>query len=1827
MAGSPDSVVVFNEIHYNPEGSSEEGEWLELFNQMGIKTDVSGWRIAGIGYTFPPGIVIEPGAYLVVAKNPGPGQLGPFPGNLSNGGELLELINQSDRLMDEIEYGDSGRWPVAPDGSGATLAKRMPYLPNKPPENWTASVQVGGTPGGPNFPAAGEPDPTTILALLALDSDWRFNEEGGDLGAGWAATEHPVDGTSWRSGPGVHAFESGLAHPVGTPLRFPNLNDPYVITYYFETEFVLDSAQLADLQSLQIRHLIDDGAVFYLNGVEVARTGMPAGAVDASTFASANVEAVLSSGLPLPTGSLVAGTNRISVEVHQAELGSSDVVFGLELEAATAVSASGAPALRLSEVPPADAVPYWVELTNVGAGSLDVGGIVLSVGGDPEREHVLAPQSLAPGGFLVVDEATLGFRPLAGENHFLYDAGRSRVLDAQRQTNRLRGRAGARDGAWLYPDSATPGAPNSFAFRDEIVISEIQYNPPALAAVPEIPPTFDTTTLVGFNDAWRYNDGDESLPGDWATRAHAIGGNWKSAAAVFGFETGSLPEPIVTTLPNPALASPFVVTYYFEREFALTAQQLAATDSLTLTHQIDDGAVFYLNGSEVGRFNMAAGPVTPETLASTGVGDAVLLTLDIPPAALLTGANRLSVEVHQASLGSSDIVFGLRLDARTAVSPGIPGQPLRNSDNQWIEIANRGASAVDLGGWAFEDGIGFTFPAGTLLAPGEHACLARSPAEFGAAYPGARLLGEFSGNLSRAGERLYLVDASGNPADEVRYFDGGRWPEAPDGGGATLELRDLDADNAAPGAWGASDESAQTAWKTYSYRGTLVASRGNDAQWSEFNLGLLGAGEILIDDLSVVEDPDGAATQILSNPTFSAGATGWRLRGNHRHSGVTDDPEIPGEKVLRILAAGPTEHMHNQIETTLTKLAVNGRDYEISFRARWVSGSNQLHTRLYFHRLPQVTTIERPVHVGTPSAPNSQAVPNIGPTVTGLVHSPPVPAPGQAVTVTARASDPDGVSGLALRYSVDGGTFQAVAMSPAPGGVWQGAIPGQSAAAIVQIYVTATDEFGNVASFPAAGPGSRALYKVEDGLAAANGQHNFRIVVTGADRDHLHRPVEVMSNDRIGATIIDREQDIYYDVSLRLKGSQRGRNQSARVGFNLRFGPDQPYRGIHQSLAIDRSEGVTTGQREILTDMMIANSGGVLSRYYDFIKVIAPHNQHTGSAVLQMARYDDVFLDSQFDDGSSGNLYEYELIYYPTTADPNGFKIPEPDTVIGVPVTDLGDGRENYRWFFLKKGNREADDFDPIIRYAKHFAKSGAAFEEGLDEVVAVDSWLRGMAYAVLSGAGDNAAAGDAHNGLYYAFPEGRVTFFPHDMDLGFSATRSIFANQECAKLTSDSTRRRIYLGHLHDIITTTFNAGYMSMWTDHFAGLDPSQPWGSHLSFINSRSNNVLSQISQSVPQIPFGITAPSPLTVGSSSATISGSGWINVREIRVQGQPGVLEVTWTDGNSWQVSVPVPPGQSAVTLEAVSFSGEVIGTATIAVENTGDIEPASAANLAISEIMYHPADPTAAELAAGFAEDNDFEYLELMNIGARQVSLDGARFDGGIDFDLPAQTVPPGARVIVARNRAAFLARNPAAVDALLAGGYAIGDTNKLSNGGEEIRLVDAFGAEIRRFTYSDSLPWPTAPDGDGYSLVLIAPESNPDHAIPANWRSSAYPGGSPATSDSTTFSGDPDADDDGDGITNFLAYALGHGAPPIALTPDPANPGAYHFSYQRNLAADDVTTVVDSSDDLSTWSPDGFGYAGSISLGDGTALEFWSSSAPPGAAPAFVRLRATGR
>ena len=1314
-------------------------------------------------------------------------------------------------------------------------------------------------------------------------------------------------------------------------------------TYYFRKTFVLEGDP--SLASLLLSTAVDDGAAFFLNGSELYRQNLPSGAIAYGTFASSAVgDATLLRNVAVPSATLKRGTNVLAVEVHQAGPGDTGMVFGAGLQAELTPLRSGPgpeafalPGLVFNEVTAAGANPFQLELVNAGQEALDLGGYVLSTSATPAKDYVLPAQSLPAGGFLALTGPVVGFTPKAADLIFLFKPGKVAVIDTLEVTTRHHGRFPDGTGEWLFPSAATFGGPNTFSLHDEIVINEIMYHyRPTLAE----PATFSgTNVLISITNLWNYHQLGEDLGTEWRQAGYDDSG-WPSGRALFYAPKMTLPAPTNTLLLLTNSSKARVLTYYFRTSFTFDGD----TNKLWLMLRplVDDGAVFYLNGQEVFRLNMPTGPIVYATPAASSITTISFGgPFRLPNTLLIAGENRLEVEVHKFSAADSDVVFGAELLALRELTPPVE---YATSPEEWIELFNRSSNSVSLAGWKLDDAVGFTFSVNSILAPGGYLVVAKDAAALRLKYPGISVLGDFSGGLGNTTDHLVLRDANGNPADELRYYDNGRWPEFADGGGSSMELRNPWADNSVAEAWAASDEGSKSPWRTYSYRGVAQTSPvGPDGQWKEFVFGLLDSGEILIDDLSVVESPGGAAVQMLKNGSFTAGAQSWRILGNH-HFTVIDDPDQPGNKVLHLVSVGQTDHMSNHAETTLAgnKDTVNGREYEISFRAKWLTGCRQLHTRLYFNRLARTTILQAPSFHGTPGKQNSRFEPNIGPTFHDFHHSPPVPSPFQPVVISVVAADPDGVASCILQWSLSGVPRPPVPMTAQPGGRWVAELPGLAAGSTVQFYVCAQDSRGAEACFPATGPVSRAIYKVDDGLAANNGLHNFRIIVTPQDAAILHKTVNLMSNDRIGTTIIYDEEEVFYDMGLRLKGSEHSRTTTERLGFNVDFPSEELFRGVHHTVALDRSESTGYGQREMLSNQTLNHAGGVPTKYNDLVQIITPLREHTGGAELQMARYTDVFLNSQFDHGGDGMLFEYELVYQlNSTVDgnPESLKVPAPDSVVGTPIQSLGNDKEGYRWDFLIKNNTDRDDYAGLIELAKTMGLSGASFLAQITNHIDVDQWLRCFAVCIVSGAGDNYGGdGSQHNLQLFVRPDnGKVMFFPHDLDAFLDAGRAIDGNSDLQKLLTVPAYARLYYQHLRDIVTTTYNGSYLGYWSTNFGRLLPAQPFASHLSFIVQRSNFILSQINSRLPKVAFSITSNNgaDFITNQTSVLIRGNAWLDVKEIRLAGNPAALELAWTSPRAWQATVPLILGTNLLTFVAYDFQTNQIGTDSITVTCT----------------------------------------------------------------------------------------------------------------------------------------------------------------------------------------------------------------------------------------------------------------------------------------------------
>jgi hypothetical protein len=1838
-ADSPDAVVTFNELHYNPP-VTQNAEWVELHNQMAVNIDLSGWSLSdGISYTFPPGTVIPGGGFFVVAKLPGhaslagvPNVFGPFTGNLSNGGETIDLLSPTGRLMDRLSYGDSGSWPATPDGAGATLAKRRPGSTAADPANWRASPTAGGTPAGVNF----QPNDIPQVHVFAdADTFWRYSDSTTAPPGSWAETG--FDDSAWSEGQA----------PFGSSSLPPVLGVTADLVERFRASDVTGIAN-GGIFSPWNDTATGDGVAqnatpvsnpqFYSDAANRTPSGQPVVDFDGND----QFRTSLSPGIAPDSGFAYFIVCRANGPPTNGGVGDGSGDYLFDRDATT-----GNPLVSLK----ADNNRYGFQKRyDDGSG---LGGMVSTTPISTAQFQIVAVrrnrslgrfeiwvdgvmEATTPdtGGNLTPQPIVIGNHHSGGTQGFNGDIAELLIYrnelsasDFQAVGAYLESRYGLAT-AFLDSTARTPLATSASTtyFRTSFTFS----GDPARTSL-----SLDHTLADG---AVFFLNGQEiarhNLPG-------GVIGHSTSALSDVGFpqSTGLQTVPAGALVNGTNVLAVSVHTGASDNTAWFTAS-LRGEETLPDPDLPPALQIHEIAGSGDSPFfielrNTTDSPVSTAgfTLEAAGlISDTYLLpAIIVPPGGLVhytdtqlgflpADGDKLilrspaghPVDARNAELvtrGRSDLwpdrwlfpsaatpgsanVFNLRQEiVINEICYNPPDVSPASAGKQWIELHNRGAAPVDLGGWRFSSGIDFSFPSPTVIGPGGYLLVAKSPGNFTPA-PGATVLGPWSGNLAGGGEKITLLDAAGNPADEVSYLDGGRWPADADGGGSTLELRDPHSDNSLPGSWAASDENPRRAWQTCTYRATAAASTGPDNQWKEFVFGLLDGGDVLIDDISVVENPDSSAVQLIANGGFQAGITGWRFLGNHRHARIVSDPDSPGNNVLHLSAKGPTEHMHNHVETTLDGglSVVNGRVYEISFRARWLSGSNRLNTRLYFNRVAKTTELARSDIPGTPGAANSTAVANSGPGFTALSHSPVVPAPGETVTITTRAADPDGLGTLTLHYSVNGGEFTPVVMTPSgDGSTFTASIPGQSAATVVRFHVAATDAAPSPATsfHPASGPASHALYQVDEGLAAGNGLQNIRIVMDPADEALLYQTNNLMSNERLGCTVIYGEREAYYDAGVRLKSSQRGRTAPARVGFNLGFNKDQLFRGIHRTIAIDRSEGQITGCQEILYDHMMYASGGVPAEYNDLCKVIAPDPAHTSHAILQMARFNDVFLDSQFENGSDGTAYEYELIYYPTTTDANGFKLPQPDSVVGTDITDLGDDKENYRWNFLLENNEDVDDYSRVISLGKHFAKTGAAFETGLGGIIDIDQWLRATAYACASGAGDSFFANSNHNGIFYARPDGRMLFFPHDMDFSFSATRGIFVNTELQKLVADGGRRRAYLGHLHHICTTVFNQSYMSAWTAHYGSLLPGENFSGHLSYVNTRSNYILGAINADTPSIPFAITTNggANFSTGTSPVTLAGEGWVNIRAIRLAGSSVPLASNWTSVSTWEVSVPLAIGPNVIVLEAVDFNGAVVGTDSITVTNTGGIEPPQPSTLVISEIYYNP--PGDLETA---------EYVELMNTSAATLDLSNVGFTAGVTFTFPGGTqLAPGGRILVIKDQAGF--------EQSFGTGLPVAGTfpNNLSNSGERLELRRADGGVLHSFTYRDIPPWPVEADGGGYSLVLANPYSNPDHGDPLSWRASlSAAGGSPGSSDSQSYddwkaaNGNPgdDEDLDGDGYTTRGEYFLGGNPlvaePALSPTFEIEAGGTFLMSVTRRVTAENATVLPQVSLDLTNWTGD---------------------------------------
>jgi len=480
---------------------------------------------------------------------------------------------------------------------------------------------------------------------------WRYNQSAFDFGIGW--TDPNFNDADWPSGAALFEGRIGTLPELPEPVRTTLTTSSTIITHYFRTHFSFTGNPGA--ARLSMRCVIDDGAVFYLNGAEIYRVGMPAGPITATTLAVRDVDDAGYEGpFELPVRGLVQGDNVLAVEVHQNSPISLDVTMAVQL----LLIASNPVRTRIDSIIPA-----------------------------PEALDV--PQD-TPIEIVLLD----GTRKVRPESIRLFVNGQSVRPTVSQPAGGASTKIYYRPDRILPPESTTAV---KLEFSDDATLPELTIREFRFTTQPDITMLVPTDGSL----AWRYDDSGADRGTAWKEKSFDDIA-WKSGLPLFAGMIGmvsSFSDPIRTILT----VAPNRTNFYFRTHFNFSGNP--ATAKLKMKCLIDDGAVFYLNGTEIYRQDMPPGPIAASTFAARTVEDARYEgPFDIPANSLVAGDNVLAVEVHQDSPSSLDVALGVQMfvpgssfpPASAFTNVGLVGSNLRI---EWVGSAQLLSAEAVTGPW------------------------------------------------------------------------------------------------------------------------------------------------------------------------------------------------------------------------------------------------------------------------------------------------------------------------------------------------------------------------------------------------------------------------------------------------------------------------------------------------------------------------------------------------------------------------------------------------------------------------------------------------------------------------------------------------------------------------------------------------------------------------------------------------------------------------------------------------------------------------------------------------------------------------------------------------------------------------------------------------------------------------------------------------------------------------------------------------------------------------------------------------------------------------
>jgi hypothetical protein len=1089
----------------------------------------------------------------------------------------------------------------------------------------------------------------------------------------------------------------------------------------------------------------------------------------------------------------------------------------------------------------------------------------------------------------------------------------------------------------------------------------------------------------------------------------------------------------------------------------------------------------------------------------------------------------------------------------SSLTPGAPNSSIRaadivinelmynpisgDDDDQYIELYNRSTNRVDLGGWNLAGAVSFTFPSNTAMMPDTYLVIGRNAARLRTNYSNLNpinCLGDFAGRLSHNGERVALqmldtLTQTNNlgvvttnlihiSVNEITYGTGGRWGQWSAGGGSSLELVDPNSNNRLAANWADSDETQKASWTNIEATGTLDNGANYDPSIDYAQIGLLDVGECLVDNVEII--PSGGVN-LVANPDFESGLGSWSFQGDHVRSSL----ENSGYQSSHSLHIRCSDRMWTGVNSCQVALNANsmgaGQTATLRFKARWLHGWPEALLRVNGNWMEATGKLPVPSNLGTPGAPNSRALSNVGPAIYRVSHNPPLPASGQSVVVTASVHDADGLQSLTLFYRRDPSTtYTSVLMldngigadAIAGDGVFSATIPGQGSGALVAFYLAAQDTKLASTRFPAIpnnnGPVPECVVMFGDN----NNPSSFGVYHLWVTQTNVTRWSQLsdLSNESHDCTMVNGPR-IIYNAQARFAGSPYHQQFDTPYGhlchYKWIFPDDDKFLGatsfnkIHQP-GNGAGDDSSIQREQIANSFLRALGAPWLNRRYVAVYV----NGHRRGTLMEDAQTPDGdVVKEHWPNDSGGWLYKMQP-WFECAPFPSGASIGDNNMSWCnlMPYTSGGTKKvARYRYNFLNR--RTADS---ASNYTNIFSLVDAASSFGTPNYVAnmenladMENWMRVFAANHAAGNWDAYGCVNAQNLYGYIGTAGTkysLMMWDFNIVIGNSGSwnpgENLFAvngqDPNTQNIYNEPTFLRMYWRALQELVNGPLNVANSGPLIDAkynafvANGLNNIENPNTNIKgWLSSAQSSIASQLAQ-VNAASFSLAAP---VTQNNVAVLTGTAPVNVKTVLINGVEYPL--TWTSLTGFLIQVPLKPGSNQLNVAGVDTHGQPLPGASGSVQAVYNGTPLSpVGQVVINEIQCNPAVRGA-------------DYVELFNNSSSTTfDLSGWQFHG-LSYTFPTGSViAPNGYLILASSRIAFAAAYGATVPVF--------DTYQgtLQANGETLSLIEpatngSADVTVSKVRYGSTAPWPDATITAGSSLQLIDPHQ--DNWREGNWTS----------------------------------------------------------------------------------------------------------------------------